>query len=206
MRRRSSAKLENRDKPPDLSCKISKVKAPTVALASDVLSHQTAASDRVHPSDRNTCAHPQNKGVVSDTGVKPTVYDQLHSERPSWPSTRSFHSLIHWDRCSRRSYPGAAAQGHNFAVRGVLGAVEHTATAGGAILGHIPGAVVGHAAGKIAGKISEKALLASVEKRIVRLHSATTARPVPLQSLLRDVDPAVMARARENPRTAAWLT
>ncbi len=68
-----------------------------------------------------------------------------------------------------RSYPGAAAQGHNFAVRGVLGAVEHGATAGGAVLGHIPGAIVGHAAGKIAGKISEKALLASVEKRIAKL-------------------------------------
>lgn len=65
-----------------------------------------------------------------------------------------------------RTYPGAAAQGHNFVVGGVLSGAEHGATVAGAALGHIPGAVVGHGVGKIAGKVSGAVLRSNVEKRI----------------------------------------
>ena len=68
-----------------------------------------------------------------------------------------------------RSYPGAAAQGHNLVVGGAIKAVEHGGTMGGAALGHIPGAIVGHGASKAAAKLSDKILGAAVEKRIKKL-------------------------------------
>lgn len=67
-----------------------------------------------------------------------------------------------------RTYPGAAAQGHNLVMRGVLGAAEHGATAAGALLGHIPGLVVGHGVSKVAGRIDEGSLKGAVEKRITK--------------------------------------
>lgn len=68
-----------------------------------------------------------------------------------------------------RSYPGAAAQGHNLVVGGAIKAVEHGGTMGGAALGHVAGAIVGHGASKAAAKLSDKILGAAVEKRIRKL-------------------------------------
>lgn len=67
-----------------------------------------------------------------------------------------------------RSYPGAAAQGHNLAGRGMLIAAKH-AEAAGALLGHIPGAVIGAVVGKGAETAAGKAALSAVEKRIRKL-------------------------------------
>lgn len=65
-----------------------------------------------------------------------------------------------------RTYPGAAAQGHNFIVNGVLKGAEHGATAVGGVMGHIPGAIAGHAISKGAKAIDQRAMGAAVEKRI----------------------------------------
>lgn len=68
-----------------------------------------------------------------------------------------------------RSYPGAAAQGHNFAVRGAIHAVQHGATTAGAMMGHLPGAAAGFALSKGAKLLDDKASAASAEKRIRKL-------------------------------------
>lgn len=64
-----------------------------------------------------------------------------------------------------RSYPGAAAQGHNLITRGALGALEHGATATGAVMGHIPGAIIGHVVGKGAKALDEGSLLRAARGR-----------------------------------------
>ena len=68
-----------------------------------------------------------------------------------------------------RTYPGAAVQGHNLAVRGALGAIEHGAGAVGAHLagpaGALAGEIVGHAATRaIGGSLSRKAARARIRK------------------------------------------
>jgi hypothetical protein len=68
-----------------------------------------------------------------------------------------------------RTYPGAAVQGHNLAVRGALGAIEHGATALGAHalgpVGAIGGEIAGAAAAKaIGGGLSARAARARVVK------------------------------------------
>lgn len=68
-----------------------------------------------------------------------------------------------------RSYPGAAAQGHNFAVRGAIHAVQHGATTAGAVMGHLPGAAAGFALSKGAKLLDDKASAATAEKRIRKL-------------------------------------
>lgn len=71
-----------------------------------------------------------------------------------------------------RSYPGAAAQGHNFAVSGAIKLAEHGATGAGALLGHVPGAIVGHAVGKGVEKVDSALMRKMVEKRIMSLEDA----------------------------------
>lgn len=68
-----------------------------------------------------------------------------------------------------RSYPGAAAQKHNFVIGGALKGVEHLGGVAGATMGHIPGAVVGLGAQKVAGKIDDALMERNVESRIVNL-------------------------------------
>jgi hypothetical protein len=75
-----------------------------------------------------------------------------------------------------RTYPGAAAQGHNLAMRGVLGAGKLVHNAGG-VAGFMHGGVEGAAAGHVIGglaekgvaKLSDRVLRAQVEKRIRKL-------------------------------------
>jgi hypothetical protein len=76
-----------------------------------------------------------------------------------------------------RTYPGAAAQGHNLAMRGVLGAgklVGKAGFVGGLVAGHgLEGGATGHvvagAVNKGAAKLADRALRAQVEKRIRKL-------------------------------------
>lgn len=81
---------------------------------------------------------------------------------------RQYQTLNDGGRILRmdRSYPGAAAQGHNFVVNGAIQAAEHGATAAGAVMGHIPGALAGHAIGKGVKALDSRAISAAVEKRI----------------------------------------
>jgi hypothetical protein len=76
-----------------------------------------------------------------------------------------------------RTYPGAAAQGHNLAMRGVLGAgkvLSKVGFVGGLAAGHgVEGGATGHviagAVEKGAAKLADRALRAQVEKRIRKL-------------------------------------
>jgi hypothetical protein len=67
-----------------------------------------------------------------------------------------------------RTYPGAAAQGHNLMQRGVLKLAEHAGELG-AVIGHVPGYAVGKGAGWVANKVVDNSSLKSVEKRIRKL-------------------------------------
>ena len=108
-------------------------------------------------------------------------------------------------RTTLRTYPDAAAQGHNFAMRGVLGAVEHDAITGGALVGHIPGAIIGHVAELGAAKPSDRALLSNVEKRISNYDGATShaARRCRLVNLLLCLEP-FMNRSFSRLSAACW--
>lgn len=76
-----------------------------------------------------------------------------------------------------RSYPGAAAQGHNLAVRGALGLIQHGAGAAGALMGEIPGALAGAALGKGAEALGGAALKRSIEGRIKNLSGTAQKAP-----------------------------
>lgn len=67
-----------------------------------------------------------------------------------------------------RTYPGAAAQGHNLMQRGVLKLAEHAGEIG-ALAGHGVGYAVGKGAGWVAGKAVDRSSLGAVEKRIRKL-------------------------------------
>jgi hypothetical protein len=76
-----------------------------------------------------------------------------------------------------RTYPGAAAQGHNLAMRGVLGAGKLVGKMGGVagviathgVEGGATGHVIAGVAEKGAAKLADRALRAQVEKRIRKL-------------------------------------